>query len=74
MFAKFQFWNVYIYFIPGPPVKCEDDNEEVDPFFLEALEGFLLVLSGDGDMVYLSENVKRHLGLTQVFFNAFSSY
>ena len=29
------------------------------------LNGFVFVLSKDGDIIYLSENVDRHLGLTQ---------
>lgn len=33
---------------------------------LKALDGFLMVLSVDGDMVYLSENVSKCLGLPQV--------
>lgn len=38
-------------------------NESV---FLKSLEGFLLVLSPEGDFVYLSENVNEYLGITQV--------
>ncbi|NP_001295488.1 hypoxia inducible factor 1 subunit alpha a [Danio rerio] len=34
--------------------------------FLKALDGFLLVLSADGDIVYLSENVSKCLGLPQI--------
>lgn len=33
--------------------------------YLKALEGFLMVLSEDGDMIYLSENVNKCLGLAQ---------
>uniref|UniRef100_A0A8C6NZI0 Hypoxia-inducible factor 1-alpha n=1 Tax=Nothobranchius furzeri TaxID=105023 RepID=A0A8C6NZI0_NOTFU len=33
--------------------------------YLKALEGFLMVLSEDGDMIYLSENVSKCLGLAQ---------
>ena len=32
----------------------------------EALDGFVLVLLGDGTIVYLSENVHKYLGLFQV--------
>ncbi len=32
----------------------------------EALDGFILVVDMEGDMVYLSESVARYLGLTQV--------
>lgn len=34
--------------------------------FMKSLEGFLLVLSNDGDFIYLSENVSEYLGITQV--------
>ncbi|XP_052390779.1 hypoxia-inducible factor 1-alpha isoform X2 [Carassius gibelio] len=46
----------------------EKENEEesqLNSFYLKALEGFLMVLSEDGDMVYLSENVTKSMGLTQ---------
>ncbi|XP_069500864.1 endothelial PAS domain-containing protein 1-like [Ambystoma mexicanum] len=33
---------------------------------LDALEGFLMVVSQTGEMLFLSENVNKHLGLTQV--------
>lgn len=42
-----------------------------DSVFLKSLEGFLLVLSHEGDIVYLSENVTDYLGITQVGFNNF---
>lgn len=53
---------------------CADDeankeNElesQLNSFYLKALEGFLMVLTDDGDMVYLSENVSKSMGLTQV--------
>ncbi|XP_054154394.1 hypoxia-inducible factor 1-alpha-like [Oppia nitens] len=32
----------------------------------KALNGFLLVLSKEGDMVYISDNVDQYLGLTQI--------
>ncbi|KAK9884084.1 hypothetical protein WA026_005023 [Henosepilachna vigintioctopunctata] len=40
----------------------DDDSVE----FLKSLEGFLLVLSNDGDFVYLSENVSDYLGIGQI--------
>ncbi|XP_073709230.1 hypoxia inducible factor 1 subunit alpha b [Garra rufa] len=46
----------------------EKENElesQLNSFYLKALEGFLMVLSEDGDMVYLSENVSKSMGLTQ---------
>lgn len=47
-----------------------DEETELDiqlnSSYLKALEGFLMVLSEDGDMIYLSENVNKCLGLAQV--------
>ncbi|XP_051955241.1 hypoxia-inducible factor 1-alpha-like [Xyrauchen texanus] len=46
----------------------EKENElecQLNSFYLKALEGFLMVLSEDGDMVYLSENISKSMGLTQ---------
>ncbi|XP_051511717.1 hypoxia-inducible factor 1-alpha-like isoform X2 [Myxocyprinus asiaticus] len=52
-------------------LSSDDDEKEnglecqLNSFYLKALEGFLMVLSEDGDMVYLSENVSKSMGLTQ---------
>ncbi|KAK7904370.1 hypothetical protein WMY93_016977 [Mugilogobius chulae] len=44
----------------------ESDLEvQLSSSYLKALEGFLMVLSEDGDMIYLSENVNKCLGLAQ---------
>ncbi|KPP65475.1 hypoxia-inducible factor 1 alpha subunit-like [Scleropages formosus] len=48
--------------------KSEEESEldsQLNSFYLKALEGFLMVLSEDGDMVYLTENVSKCLGLAQ---------
>ncbi|XP_043913476.1 hypoxia-inducible factor 3-alpha-like [Protopterus annectens] len=45
--------------------KLEQD-EQTDNFFMKALDGFLMVLTEEGDMMYLSENVNKHLGLAQL--------
>uniref|UniRef100_A0AAQ4P733 Uncharacterized protein n=1 Tax=Gasterosteus aculeatus aculeatus TaxID=481459 RepID=A0AAQ4P733_GASAC len=39
-------------------------SEETD-LYLRILEGFLIVLSSEGDMIYLSDNVSKYMGLTQ---------
>nr|WNN25268.1 hypoxia-inducible factor 1 [Phoronopsis harmeri] len=41
-------------------------NRKLDQQYLKALEGFLMVISSDGDITYLSENVSKYLGLAQV--------
>ncbi|XP_059522045.1 hypoxia-inducible factor 3-alpha isoform X2 [Myotis daubentonii] len=40
--------------------------EPLDACYLKALEGFVMVLTAEGDMAYLSENVGKHLGLSQL--------
>ncbi|CAD6234228.1 GSCOCG00012373001-RA-CDS, partial [Cotesia congregata] len=39
---------------------------EADEFFPQALDGFMLVIASNGDMVYLSENVSDYLGISQL--------
>lgn len=43
-----------------------ETEAHVDAYYLKALDGFLMVLTEEGDMIYLSENVNKHLGLSQV--------
>ncbi|XP_020642729.3 hypoxia-inducible factor 3-alpha [Pogona vitticeps] len=43
-----------------------ESEEQVDAYYLKALDGFLMVLTEEGDMIYLSENVNKHLGLSQL--------
>ncbi|MEE6474170.1 hypothetical protein FKM82_010298 [Ascaphus truei] len=51
---------------------CADCNVEkgadkqVDNLYLKALEGFVAVVTQDGDMIFLSENINKYMGLTQV--------
>lgn len=47
--------------------KSETLNQ-MDELFSKALNGFMLVLSSDGNMIYLSENVSDYLGISQVCF------
>ncbi|XP_055017159.1 hypoxia inducible factor 1 subunit alpha b [Boleophthalmus pectinirostris] len=42
-----------------------DLDMQLNSSYLKALEGFLMVLSEDGDMIFLSENVNKCLGLAQ---------
>ena len=36
------------------------------PVFLKALSGFLVMVSDDAEVIYISENVEQHLGILQV--------
>ncbi|XP_070708016.1 endothelial PAS domain-containing protein 1 [Pempheris klunzingeri] len=43
----------------------EADSSEDTSMYLRTLEGFLMVLSTEGDMIYLSDDVSKYMGLTQ---------
>ncbi|XP_076380332.1 HIF-1 transcription factor component sima isoform X1 [Megalopta genalis] len=49
-----------------PPLAKSETSTQMDKMFSEALNGFMLVLSNDGNMIYLSENVSDYLGVTQM--------
>ena len=51
---------------PGEWNQVGAGGEVLDACYLKALEGFVMVLTAEGDMAYLSENVSKHLGLSQV--------
>ncbi|XP_063039859.1 hypoxia-inducible factor 1-alpha-like [Engraulis encrasicolus] len=53
----------------NPAVKVEQETDldvQMNSAFLKALDGFFMVLSEDGDMVYVSDNVNKCLGLPQM--------
>lgn len=52
--------------VPGEWSQPGVEGEPLDACYLKALEGFVMVLTAEGDMAYLSENVSKHLGLSQV--------
>ncbi|XP_049916098.1 endothelial PAS domain-containing protein 1-like [Epinephelus moara] len=41
------------------------EASEETSMYLRILEGFLMVVSTEGDMIYLSDNVSKYMGLTQ---------
>lgn len=45
--------------------KEEDEASEETNMYLRILEGFLMVLSSEGDMIFLSDNVSKYMGMTQ---------
>lgn len=57
--------------------RCDDEAKETEELktleetylYLKILEGFLMVISTEGDMIFLSENVSKYMGLTQVHTN-----
>lgn len=40
----------------------------MDTLYLKTLQGFVAVVTSEGDMIFLSENVTKFMGLTQVKF------
>ncbi|XP_075060226.1 endothelial PAS domain-containing protein 1 [Mixophyes fleayi] len=43
-----------------------DSDKQIDSLYLKALEGFVAVVTQDGDMIFLSESINKYMGLTQV--------
>ncbi|XP_067844891.1 endothelial PAS domain-containing protein 1b isoform X2 [Heptranchias perlo] len=45
----------------------ENETEtQMDTLYLKALEGFIMMVTQDGDIIFLSENVNKYMGITQV--------
>ncbi|XP_024910914.1 hypoxia inducible factor 1 subunit alpha, like [Cynoglossus semilaevis] len=44
----------------------EEEEDEMDVFYPQALAGFVMVLTEEGDMIFLTENVNKHIGVTQL--------
>uniref|UniRef100_A0A672N414 Endothelial PAS domain-containing protein 1-like n=1 Tax=Sinocyclocheilus grahami TaxID=75366 RepID=A0A672N414_SINGR len=43
-----------------------DVDRLMDSWYLKSLGGFISVVTSDGDMIFLSENINKFMGLTQV--------
>lgn len=55
-----------LFFFLGD-LDIEDEMKaQMNCFYLKALDGFVMVLTDDGDMIYISDNVNKYMGLTQV--------
>ncbi|XP_068562959.1 hypoxia inducible factor 1 subunit alpha, like [Cebidichthys violaceus] len=49
--------------------KKEEEEKEEDPmdsFYPQVLAGFIMVMTEEGDMIYLTENISTHIGITQL--------
>uniref|UniRef100_A0A8C8CMY8 Hypoxia inducible factor 1 subunit alpha, like n=1 Tax=Oncorhynchus tshawytscha TaxID=74940 RepID=A0A8C8CMY8_ONCTS len=44
----------------------DGDEDTVDAFYPRALAGFILVMTEEGDMIYLGDSVSKHLGISQL--------
>lgn len=58
--------NLSLY--PGGSSGSSDSDKDahMDSLYLKSLEGFITVVTTDGDMIFLSENINKFMGLTQV--------
>ena len=59
----------FFKFIPTEPEKGKSKATvklPVDHLFPKALDGFVFILSREGDIVYVSESVAKYLGIQQV--------
>ncbi|XP_077064475.1 hypoxia inducible factor 1 subunit alpha, like isoform X2 [Siphateles boraxobius] len=50
----------------GLETKTEETENPTDGFYQQALAGFILVMTEEGDMVFLSESVNKYIGITQL--------
>uniref|UniRef100_UPI0037E7D4BF endothelial PAS domain-containing protein 1b n=1 Tax=Semicossyphus pulcher TaxID=241346 RepID=UPI0037E7D4BF len=41
------------------------EDGQMDSLYLKSLEGFVNVITSDGDMIFMSENINKFMGLTQ---------
>ena len=44
----------------------DEERSDHDREFVEALDSFVLLLDSDGTVVYVSNNVSKHLGIPAV--------
>ncbi|XP_068440961.1 hypoxia inducible factor 1 subunit alpha, like [Clinocottus analis] len=44
----------------------EEEDDPMDSFYPQALAGFIMVMTEEGDMIYLTENVSTHIGVPQL--------
>uniref|UniRef100_UPI003AAE08CA hypoxia inducible factor 1 subunit alpha, like n=1 Tax=Centroberyx gerrardi TaxID=166262 RepID=UPI003AAE08CA len=44
----------------------EEEEDSMDAVYPQALAGFVLVITEEGDMIYLSDSVSKHIGITQL--------
>uniref|UniRef100_A0A3B1K1V8 Endothelial PAS domain protein 1b n=1 Tax=Astyanax mexicanus TaxID=7994 RepID=A0A3B1K1V8_ASTMX len=51
----------------GKPTPSETEmDRQMDSLYVKSLEGFVSVVTSDGDIIFLSENINKFMGLTQV--------
>ncbi|XP_061077595.1 endothelial PAS domain-containing protein 1-like isoform X1 [Conger conger] len=51
---------------PGRADREKEEDRQMSSLCLKSLAGFVAMVTSDGDMIYLSENIKKIIGLSQV--------
>ncbi|XP_019748265.1 hypoxia inducible factor 1 subunit alpha, like isoform X3 [Hippocampus comes] len=47
-------------------VDDDDDEDPADVLYTQALSGFIVVITAEGDIIYLTDNVSKHIGIPQL--------
>uniref|UniRef100_A0A3B5M661 Uncharacterized protein n=1 Tax=Xiphophorus couchianus TaxID=32473 RepID=A0A3B5M661_9TELE len=64
---KASIMRLAISFLRTRKLSCDGEEDRLmDNLYLKSLEGFVTVVTSDGDMIFLSENINKFMGLTQV--------
>uniref|UniRef100_A0A3P9NHV6 Endothelial PAS domain protein 1b n=1 Tax=Poecilia reticulata TaxID=8081 RepID=A0A3P9NHV6_POERE len=64
---KASIMRLAISFLRTRKLSCDGEEDRfMDNLYLKSLEGFITVVTSDGDMIFLSENINKFMGLTQV--------
>ncbi|MCI4384463.1 hypothetical protein PGIGA_G00039110 [Pangasianodon gigas] len=50
------------------------EDPQMDTLYLKSLQGFVAVVTSEGDMIFLSENISKFMGLSQVELTGHSIY
>nr|AFU07575.1 hypoxia-inducible factor 3 alpha subunit [Hypophthalmichthys molitrix] len=58
--------NRLIQSVGQTKTKTEETENPTDGFYQQALAGFILVMTEEGDMIFLSESVSKYIGITQL--------
>ncbi|XP_012693847.2 hypoxia inducible factor 1 subunit alpha, like [Clupea harengus] len=61
---------------PAPDIEelRKSEEEATDSLYQHALDGFVMVITEDGDLVFLSDSVDKHLGINQLELLGQSAY
>jgi hypothetical protein len=55
-----------LFSLPDSSIGDCEPEKQMDSLYLKSLEGFVTVVTSDGDIAFLSDNISKFMGLTQV--------